>query len=221
MMTSRSGLRDRPNGNATGTRRGLTLLEVVLVMALLALLAGAVAWKVSRWRTGDRLEEGTERFQTVLRMARAEAATTGRRLRLTFEEETGKCSVLWEPEPLSEPEQFTDYARCSWKSHIPTEMVRVLRSELTGSSAYRTLRAQMGREESEENSLESVTFYPDGSSDSAVFKLVDAEGSESYLAIIELDGVNGVMTARILSAEQYEQEQQDEADGASRENKRG
>lgn len=220
MMTSQSGLRNRPNGNAIGTRRGLTLLELVLVMALLALLAGAVAWNVSPWRTGERLEEGMERFQTVLRMARAEAATTGRRLRLAFDEETGQCSVLWEPEPLSEPEQFTDYARCTWKSHIPTEMVRVLRSELTGSSAYRTLRAQMGREETEDNALQAVTFYPDGSSDSAVFELVDAEGSESFLAIIVLDGVNGVITARILSAEQYEQ-QQDKADGASTENKRG
>ena len=220
MMTSQSGLRNRPNGNAIGTRRGLTLLELVLVMALLALLAGAVAWNVSPWRTGERLEEGMERFQTVLRMARAEAATTGRRLRLAFGEETGQCSVLWEPEPLSEPEQFTDYARCTWKSHIPTEMVRVLRSELTGSSAYRTLRAQMGREETEDNALQAVTFYPDGSSDSAVFELVDAEGSESFLAIIVLDGVNGVITARILSAEQYEQ-QQDKADGASTENKRG
>ena len=205
-MTSRTGLRNRPYGDATGTRTGLTLLEMVLVMALLVMLAGVVVLNVGTWRRAGRLEEGMERFQTVLRMAGAEAAATGRRLRLTFDEETGRCSVLWEPNPLTEPSQFTAYSRCSWVTRIPNGLVRVKRSELTGSSAYRTLRAEMGREETEDNALQSVTFYPDGSSDSAIFELVDAEGSESYLGVIELDGVNRVTSERIVSVEEYEEE---------------
>lgn len=212
-MTSRTGLRNRPDSNATGTRRGLTLLELVLVMSLLVLLTGVVVLNVGTWRGAGRLEEGAERFQTVLRMAGAEAASTGRRLRLSFDEDTGRCSVLWEPDPLAEPSQFTGYARCSWLTRIPNGLVRVTRSELTGSSAYRTLREQMRREETKDNALQPVTFYPDGSSDSVIFELVDAGGSESHLAVIQLDGVNGVTTGRIVTVEEYEQEDRESGKG--------
>lgn len=220
-MTSRTGLRKPADDGSAGAPKGLTLLELVLVMALLVILAGVVVLNVGTWRRAGRLEEGVERFQTVLRMAGAEAAATGRRLRLAFDEETGRCSVLWEPDPLSEPQQFTKYSRCSWVTRIPNGLVRVVRSELTGSSAYRTLRVQMGREETEDNSLQPVTFYPDGSSDSAVFELVDAGGSESRLAVIQLDGVNRVTTERIVSVEEYEQERKSGKAPGSKETERG
>jgi Tfp pilus assembly protein FimT len=224
MMTSQNGLRNRSNSNAIGTRKGLTLLEMVLVMALLVMLTGMVVMNVGTWRHADRLEEGVDRFGTVLRMAGAEAAATGRRIRLSFDEEsddeeTGRCSVLWEPKPLAEPEQFTAYSRCSWVTRIPNGLVRVVRSELTGSSAYRTLRVQTGREETEDNALQPVTFYPDGSSDSAIFELVDARGSESRLAVIQLDGVNRVTTERIVSVEEYEQDRK--SDKGPKETERG
>lgn len=192
-----------------------------MVMALLVMLAGVVVMNVGTWRHAGRLEEGVERFQTVLRMAGAEAAATGRRLRLSFDEETGLCSVLWEPDPLAEPLQFTAYSRCSWVTRIPNGLVRVVRSELTGSSAYRTLRAEMGREETEDDALQAVTFYPDGSSDSAIFELVDARGSESRLAVIQLDGVNGVTTERIVSVEEYEQERESSKELGPMEAERG
>lgn len=221
MMTSQDGLRKPADDRSAGAPKGLTLLELVLVMALLVMLAGVVVLNVGTWRHADRLEEGVDRFQTVLRMAGAEAAATGRRLRLSFDEETGRCSVLWEPNPLAEPSEFTAYARCSWVTRIPNGMVRVVRSELTGSSAYRTLRAQMGREETEDNALQPVTFYPDGSSDSAIFELVDVDRSEYRLAVIQLDGVNGVTSERIVSVEEYEQDRKSGKGAGSKETERG
>ncbi len=225
-MTSQNGLRKKADDRSGSTPKGLTLLELVLVMALLVMLAGVVVINVGTWRHAARLEEGAERFQTVLRMAGAEAAATGRRIRLSFDEEsddeeTGRCSVLWEPKPLAEPSEFTAYSRCSWVTRVPNGLVRVVRSELTGSSAYRTLREQMGREETEDNALQPVTFYPDGSSDSAIFELVDARGSESRLAVIQLDGVNGVTSGRIVSVEEYEEERKSDKGSGPKETERG
>ena len=202
----------RTTGAARARRRAFTLVEVALSLMLVTLLAGMVVASFTGWQSGRRLHEGAERFEATLRMARAEAANRGRRLRLAFDEETGACRVLWEADPLGEPGSFTDFSACTWRSYLPDELVRVVRCQLTGPSAYRTLTAQQGMDDAyKEDTLEAITFYPDGSSDFAVIELADATDATDEVdptaprALIELDGLNGTMTTTLLTAEELEE----------------
>ncbi|MFW6066013.1 MAG: GspH/FimT family pseudopilin, partial [Planctomycetota bacterium] len=148
--------------NRHGAGFGFTLLELVLVLVLLSLLAGVTALSVSGFGRTRALEETARRLETALRLARVEAAGTGRRIRLTPDAETGSLQVTWEPEPLQRPGEFRNYP-CSWHGYLPGGSVRVVGSELTGDSRYRTLWSERAGEETGER-LEALTFYPDGTS---------------------------------------------------------
>jgi len=164
------------------------------------MIAGMVIIDFSGWRDSEKLIQGAERMETALRLARADAANLGRRLRLDFEEETGRCLILWEPKPLEEPGEFTDYAKVStWTGRMPTELVRVNLCRLTGPSAYQTLNLEeMPMADSDQPELEAVTFYPDGSSDSAIIELSGTVESETRRVVIELDGANGTITRHVF-----------------------
>ncbi len=69
-------------------RSGFTLLEIFLVVVLLALLVGALVASFGGTLQAGQVRENTTRISSLLRAARAEAALTGRRLRLRFDGET-------------------------------------------------------------------------------------------------------------------------------------
>jgi type IV fimbrial biogenesis protein FimT len=103
-----------------------TLVELVLAVALILLLAGAVILSFSSLESHSRLEEGAYQVEALFRYARAEAANTGRQVRIVFgadlsgtaatgsqtnlaaEAAAGKTGVqvLWEPNPLTAPGSF-------------------------------------------------------------------------------------------------------------------
>lgn len=97
--------------------QGYSLIELLLTTALLLMFAGVAAISLKTMTQGATLSEGAIRFESVLRFARAEAANTGRRVRLNFLQETNGASVCqtnplnqiqltWEPDPVAEPEVF-------------------------------------------------------------------------------------------------------------------
>lgn len=192
-------------------------MELVLVLGLIVLMFGVVVLNYGGYGRARQIEEGIRRFATVLRMARAESASRGRRLQLAFDEETGDCRILWEPDPLGEPGRFADYTACTWLHHLPNGLIRVSSSYLTGPSAYRTLGLDQMREgAAADRTLETVMFYPDGSSDSAVFELAaPADPPESLRAVVELDGLNGIITTKNLTREELEELQDEQADRLS------
>ncbi len=195
----------RQAAEAPRTCRGFTLLEVVLVLGILAMLAGVAVLNVSAVGRGRTLERGARRLATALRLARADAANRGRRLRLTFDDETARPAVLWEPDPLQAPGEFTDYAtQCTWRRLLETDDVWVQRCEFAGPSVYRYVvgAGSADRQAVAETDLAPVTFEPDGSSDSVVLHLVAAEDPEGPLARIELNGVTGRVTRRVLTPEE-------------------
>lgn len=56
---------------------GFTLVELLLAVALLALLLAAVAFNFSSLQRGQALEQGASQFESLLRLARAHAALSG------------------------------------------------------------------------------------------------------------------------------------------------
>src|SRR4029434_7161556 len=79
------------------------------------LLLGAVVMNFTGLQSSSQLDEGVEQFESLVRYARAHAANSGCRVRLTFEEVAaegelavplGNVFVVWEPDPLNKPGEF-------------------------------------------------------------------------------------------------------------------
>ena len=188
-------------------RAGFTLIELILAIGLLVLLAGMGVLVGSGYQDERKFKLAVERLETALRMARAEAATTARRVRLAFDESTGEPMVLWEPSPLSLPGQFERYSGCNWLNQLPRELLRVTACRLIGPDGE-PIEADTGTAERDEESedFRSITFYPDGTSDSAVIEMVSVTDPENLRAAIKLDGENQIITTRVLYGEADDEE---------------
>jgi general secretion pathway protein H len=71
-----------------GSEAGFTLLEMIVVLALLALLMGLVLPGLQRTITRERDRAGLRQLATVLRLARSQAATTQQRVRVFLDLKT-------------------------------------------------------------------------------------------------------------------------------------
>jgi prepilin-type N-terminal cleavage/methylation domain-containing protein len=207
-MTSRTGPTIRRSRNAAARawkvgargRAGFTLVEIVLVLSLILLLTGVAALTMGGWKHSMDLEEGSQSLVTGLKMARADAANMGKRLRLVFDPDSGQGSLQWESDPLANPGVFTDYATCTWKAFLENPDVQVKRCDFTGSSTWRTLMADSTTGQSNDQpTLAPITFEPDGSSDSVRIEMVPADPAATQHAVIELEGMIGRVTSRIES----------------------
>ena len=190
----------RQADEAPRASRGFTLMELVLVLGIVAMLAGIVLVNVPAFRASRTLEEGQGRFVTGLRMARADAANRGRRIRLGFDPDTYDPLVLWEPDPLAAPGQFVPFTLCLWQKFLKVDGVWVEECYFTGESTFRTLAdAGVAGQTEEASDLAAITFEPNGSSDSAVLILMAAEAPDGPRARIELNGVTGIVNGQVLT----------------------
>lgn len=202
------GQRANVPGAAAGRprrREAFTLLEVILALAVLLMLSGAVVVSFSGWYDRSHFDEGVRRMETALRMARADAALCARRLRLEVDPESGTCRVLWEADPLAKPGEFVPYLSGTWEHDLPTGLAVIARCELVGPSAYQTLTYGSGRDEQAESGFQPVTFYPDGSSDSAEIELQAVREDDPRRALVELDGLSGTITRRTFTEAEYDE----------------
>jgi prepilin-type N-terminal cleavage/methylation domain-containing protein len=91
-------------GRRVSAPRGFTLIETVLVLALLVLLAGLTISSFSGTSGQAGQEECVQRLAALCKSARAEAAGPGRRLRLSFP--GGQPLLEAEADPLNKPGEF-------------------------------------------------------------------------------------------------------------------
>ena len=188
---------------------GFTLLELMIAILLISVIL--VVGIVSGTSSGDRrkFEYVVDRLETTLRMARAEAANSSRRIQLAFDEETRLPALLWEPSPLSEPGQFEPYTTCLWLSRVPRDRIAVTRCRAIGPDGKPIDEAPTGvSDDTDSEDMRTITFNPDGTSDSVLIELESADLGDSLRAAIKLDGENNLITTRIL----YGQAEDDEED---------
>lgn len=146
------------------TRGGFTLVELLLVVAILVLLAGAVILGFDSMTKGSQLDEGATQLEALFRFARAEAASTGRPVRVVLagnaetsaSMSTGTVAVAaaststsapsagtngaggvalhWEPDPLGAPGKFETVFSASPLVGQINELVRVLPADAATNS---------------------------------------------------------------------------------------
>lgn len=192
-----------------GRPLGFTLLEVLLAIALMVVLVSITVGTFTDFYQNEQIGEGSRRMDSVLRMARADAANQGRKIRMVFDPQTFQPSIVWEPKPLEEPGVFVPYTGASWTSGLPTDCVRVRRCQRIKDSAVQTSMFKKDEElhSSDGKVLQGLTFYPDGTCDSAIVELGGLVDSELRIGRIDIEGTTGTFTLRILTpTEQQEQE---------------
>lgn len=200
-----------PTKNSATRRAGFTLMEVMIAVAVLVALTTVTV--ISLTGTAERrpLNDGMERMGTLVRAIRAEAARKGRRFQLAFEQTlegpTGSCTFLvrWEPDPLTEPDVWYDYEGGLWQGLGPADLVVVRRCRLTGADAYRLMESDLLAAGEDETACEPMTFYPDGSCDSAEMILASTDPGDDRGAVVTVHGLSGHVETAVVDAEQIEQ----------------
>ncbi|MFW6061435.1 MAG: GspH/FimT family pseudopilin [Planctomycetota bacterium] len=190
---------------------GFTLLEVLLVLLLMTLLTSAGTIAVTGWQDAHALSEGQAAWASALRLARADAARTGQRLRLRLDFETGSASVEVEPDPLEAPGEWVPHEP-TWADVLPEGQVRCVSAEYLDDSAYRDAwREQAGEEDA--GQAEAIVFRADGSSDSVLLELAPLDEQDDRRVLIKLDGLNDTITRRTVHVDQLDAARQAMRDG--------
>ena len=226
-----------PGRRPSATGAGFTLVELVLTVALLLLLAGAVGYSFNSARQGTQLEEGAGQLESLFRFARAQSASTGRRVQVSFVEAavvgaTNAASpfpgvqVQWEPEPLTEPGKFVRLFEATPFADQLNDLVQfrpMLEAEsgngvFTNQTTFAAAPAENGAIAAGA-STESATavvpppivFYPDGSSDSAELILMSLDEGDLRRLRLSLSGLTGTVRRKWLAAEGQPEVPEDQA----------
>jgi hypothetical protein len=207
------------------------------LVLMLCLAAASVFTFTALYRSAN-LDEGYDRFQSLIRFAQAEAATTGRKVRLQFvnarpvdavstEEKSDllNIEVTWEADMLNAPGVFQIYTNKTWSEEMVNELVGVEKvlaiqsSTLPSPSSAGPGAGVLAPEENSEEVLSSddfptITFYPDGSCDSAEIVLASRNPDDERRVQVRLTGILGSVSSRTVSAEEGETSADDAPDDA-------
>jgi type II secretory pathway pseudopilin PulG len=231
-------------------RSAFSLVELLLTLVLILCLAAASVFCYTALHKQSNLDEGVDRLQSVIRFARAEAATSGRKVRLRFEPtavytgtnevslgstELRKVKVEWEPDFLTAPGVFQEYTNKAWSEDLVNEMVGVEKVLPLDASGAALKTSQTAEEASMASAAETpdsastpdesaktdyseefpaITFYPDGSSDSAEIVLASRNDEDSRRIAVRLSGILGSLSSHPVQKDSALPDDFDEFDDA-------
>ncbi len=208
--------------------RGLTLVELLLSIALLLLLAGALVFSFSTLQTHSQLDEGLVRLEAVFGFARARAANTGKTVYLALESSTNELPsgaivrIQWEPDPVNQPGLYTNLVMRPSLADAVNELVSVElhQEEETGMDDVESLLMSpensgiLGENLEEEafdaagdgeavvatgdNTQARFAFFPDGSSESAKLVVTSRDDSDERRFLVELVGLTGSVRRQLV-----------------------
>lgn len=165
--------------------RGFTLLEVLMVIAIVAVLLAIVWPDFGAMKRGEQLPESAYRIKALVAMCRAEAMNQARRFRVSFRQD-GSIRVLEQLDPILAPQDFVEVEKDwadgpflmedAWVEAIqplPAGPAPILVED--DSIQFTTLEDEPVPVEQLEKAV-ALNFEPDGSCGSARWRLRDANG---------------------------------------------
>ncbi len=217
-MVSSAGRRCREAG------QGFTLIELLLTTVLVLLLVGAVVFNFSALQGGRQLEEGAAQVEALLRFARAQAASTGRQIQINFEEDVGEgwsvslggIRVLRETDPVADPGTWTELPEAASfvrgiMDLVEVQNVRWFEVSPGGSADSEEIAGPNVGELGEElpEVFPPITFYPDGSSDSAEIVLRSRQPDDARRVAVRIIGLTGTIRRQVIVEDQGEEMEPD------------
>lgn len=196
-------------GAARKNTAAFTLIELLLTVALLLLLLGAVAFSFSSLRHGGELDEGASRVETLFRFARAHAAYTGCRVLLEFQttptQEVSSATappvrVFWEPQPMEKPGTWAELRGPEWNLDAIADLVTVAAFHCFDDAPNLFAgAAELEDPAAASPAISRMLFFPDGSSDSAEILLASRDQADTRQLAVRLTGLTGTIARRELS----------------------
>ena len=203
----------RPRALPRQPGAAFTLIELILVVALVSLLLGAVAFNFGALSRGQSLEEGASQFEALLRLSRANAAATGRPVLLALLAATNAASdgspaalslaVLSQPDPLRQPDLFQTIPSTQL---LLTQLADLIRLEIplpkpSSDQSDPSDPSDQATPPSSTPFTPILTFNPDGSSDAADFILVPQDPEDPRRIHIHVDAITGAIHRRYLASD--------------------
>ncbi|TWT40319.1 hypothetical protein RAS1_40270 [Phycisphaerae bacterium RAS1] len=193
------------------SRRAFTLMELLLVVALLGLLSILVFPNLGSIGHAEDLVESGRRVKTTIAMCRAQAMADGRRYRMTIRQD-GRIRVERQVDPITKPQEYeaipSDWARLAillddiWVDQLlplpdgpPPILVEDDEIEFT---EFDDLELTSVTELEAEFALE---FEPDGSSTSARWIIRDKRGAGIQMTLDGRLGRVDVVDAQAISGD--------------------
>lgn len=166
----------------TNRRGGYTLLELLVVLAILAIFATLAAPRFADFLPGYRLDQAAVRVMTLARKARTDAATRRLRYRLTCSVGAGTYGLTVEGDPLRASGVYAP-PDDSWGQSFPLpDGVTFSEVDLADGTV---VTAGSG----------TINFKPDGTADEAIIMLQDAKGHQRFVYVRGLTGRVSVLPA--------------------------
>ena len=181
-------------GSSESDRRAITLLEVLLVLALLVILS-AMTWPaLDRPMANQRLRKAADQVRTAWTRARVEAMTTGQTFafRCTIGENRFEIAAQAGPEAVDVPPADQAAPAAASRRHTLPEDVRFAGGQTLFDGRAAIFAQREGDAVPADGQLsEPILFYPDGTTSTATLIL---ENRHQRQIEISLRGLTGVMT---------------------------
>ena len=156
---------------STTGNRAFTVVELIVVIAMLSVLAGMTVMRLGGRSRSGRLREASRRLLTTAQYARDFATTRRRACRLIFDP-NGGYSLAYQADPHHNPSEFRPISSGLARPEQLTEPLRLSKIRVVH-------RSDSGQDTSES----FITFEPTGLADGAIIEITD--GRRKFSLLIE------------------------------------
>lgn len=145
-----------------------TLIELILVMALLVIVIGLAAPSLSRFMSGRSLDQEATRFIALTRYGQSQAVSEGVPTILWVDEKTGSYGLR----------QESGLNAAQWQSSMqgPQQRNRLRSEDPWQYQLGKDLNFELDRTTALTNGLASIRFEPDGTIDEGALGMLVIEG---------------------------------------------